>query len=74
MMKKYSSNNGEQGKSRYQDLLNSVKEEMGPPNEFAKVCGKAKTKPKSRSSTEDEIKNILIPSNCPSLKTSYVNS
>ena len=51
---------------------------MGSPieSEFAEVCGKirGKAKPKGRSSTGDEFKNILIPSNCSYLKTSYLNS
>ena len=51
---------------------------MGSPieSEFAEVCGKirGKAKPKCRSSTGDEFKNILIPSNCSYLKTSYLNS
>ena len=51
---------------------------MGSPteSEFAEVCGKIreKTKPKGRSSTGDEFKNILIPSNWSYLKTPYLNS
>ena len=40
------------------------------------MCGKAwgKAKPKGRSSTEDEFRKILIPSNCSYLKTPYLNS
>ena len=40
------------------------------------VCGKTweKAKPKGRSSTEDEFKNILISSNCSYLKNPYLNS
>ena len=74
----YSSNNDEWSKGRYQDLLDSVKDKMGHSieREFAEVCGKiyGKTKPKGRSGTRDEFKNILIPSNCSYLKTSYLNS
>ena len=72
----YSSNDDEQGKARYQDLLDSVQEKMGSPIErkFAEVCGKiwGKAKPKGRSG--DEFKNILIHSNCSYLKTPYLNS
>ena len=44
--------------------------------EFAEVCGKicGKVKPKGCSSTRDEFKNILIPSNCSHLKTPNLNS
>ena len=51
---------------------------MGPSVEtkFAEFCGKiwGKTKPKGRSSTGDEFKNILIPSNCSCLRSPYLNS
>ena len=70
---KHSSDDDEQGNGRYQDLLDSVQEEMSPPmeSEFAEVCGniRGKAKPKGRSSTRNEFKNILIPSNCSYLKT-----
>ena len=63
---------------RYQDLLDSVQEEMASPikSEFVEVCGKilGKAKPKGCSSTGDEFKNILIPTNCSYLNTSYLNS
>ena len=72
----YSSDDDEQVKGRYQDLLDSVQEKMGSPteSEFAEVCGKiwGKAKPKGRSG--DEFKNILISSNCSYLKTPYVSS
>ena len=74
----YSSDDDERGKGKYQHLLDSVQEEIGPPieSEFAEVCGKilGKAKPKRRSSTGDEFENVLIPSNCSYLKTPYLNS
>ena len=72
----YSSDDDKQGKGKYQDLLYSVQEEMGSPveSEFPEACGKiwGKAKPKGRSG--DELKNILIPSNCSYLKSPYLNS
>ena len=74
----YSSDDDEQDKGRYQDLLDSVQEETSSPteSEFAEVCGKIweKAKRKGCSSTGDEFKNILIPSSCSYLKTPYLNS
>ena len=64
----YSGDDDEQDNGRYQDLLDSVQEEMSSPteSEFAEVCGKIceKAKQKGCSSTRDEFKNILIPSSC----------
>ena len=70
----YSSNDDEQGKGRYQDLLDSVQAEMGSPseNEFAEDCGKIWGKARPKSHLGDEFKNILIPSNCSYLKTPYL--
>ena len=66
-----SSDDDEQGKVRYQDLVDSIQEEMGLPIEskFSEVCGNiwGKTKPKGHSSTGDEFKNILISSSPVSL-------
>ena len=74
----YSSDDDERGKDRYQDLLDSLQEDMGPPieSEFAEVCGKiwGKAKPTGRSGRGDKFENILIPSNCSYLKTPHLNS
>ena len=72
----YSSNDDEQGKGRYQDLLDSVQAEIGSPteNEFAEICGKIWGKARPKGHSGDEFKNILIPSNCSYLKTPYLNS
>ena len=72
----YSSDDDEQGKGKYQDLLDSVQEEMGSPveSEFPEVCGKIWGKAKPKGRLGDELKNILIPSNCSYLKSPYLNS
>ena len=48
---------------------------MGSPieSEFAEVCGKIWGKSKPKGCSEDKFENILIPNNCSSLKTPYLN-
>ena len=74
----YSSDNDERGKDRYNDLLDSIRGEMGSPieNKLPEVCTKiwGKAKPKDLSGIRDEFKNILIVHDCSYLKTTYLNS
>ena len=66
---------GDQDKS-YKDLLASVQEDFGPPidTKLAGVLEKIWVKAKLGESQKEELKNTLIPENCPFTKNPLLNS
>ena len=65
---------GDQDNS-YKDLLASVQEDFGPPidTKLADVLERIWGKAKLGDSQKEELKNMLIPENCPSMKTPLLN-
>ena len=65
---------GDQDNS-YKDLLASVQEDFGPPidTKLADVLERIWGKAKLGDSQKEELKNMLIPENCPLMKTPLLN-
>ena len=65
---------GDQDNS-YKDLLASVQEDFGPPidTKLADVLERIWGKAKLGDSQKEELKNMLIPENCPFMKTPLLN-
>ena len=65
---------GDQDNS-YKDLLASVQEDFGPPidTKLADVLERIWGKAKLGDSQKEELKNTLIPENCPFMKTPLLN-
>ena len=65
---------GDQDNS-YKDLLASVQEDFGPPidTKLADVLERIWGKAKLGDSQKEELENMLIPENCPSMKTPLLN-
>ena len=62
--------------SRYRDLLASTEEKMGSAidTELAEVCRQIWGKAISNGKSRDELKKILLPSNCTIMKTPRLNT